>query len=178
MRRDVEPLRDFLVAQSLADQLDHFALASRHAHVLEQSLAAAAFAASAICEKSVSVMRGGSTLSPAATARIVGDKLVKGGVLEYEPGTPAFTNCHDILVRRHEIHDDDLRAARRFADLRATPELSSSPSPASSRTHVGALRSSTSACRSPRRRPARREAGPASPRALRATRRLSSTMAP
>src|SRR5579864_5297295 len=35
MRRDVEPLRDLLVAETFTDQLDHFALAPRHADVVE-----------------------------------------------------------------------------------------------------------------------------------------------
>ena len=45
MRRDIEALGDFLVAQPLANQLDHLALAPRHAHVLEDSLAAVRIAA-------------------------------------------------------------------------------------------------------------------------------------
>ena len=71
MGRAVEPLRDFLVTHSLANQLDHFALAPRHAHVFEHGSRPWASPPRAIWENSVSVMRGGSTLSPAATARIV-----------------------------------------------------------------------------------------------------------
>src|SRR4029078_12421890 len=45
MRRDVEPLSDLLFAQPLANQLDHFTLASRHAHVLEHALTSAGVSA-------------------------------------------------------------------------------------------------------------------------------------
>ena len=79
-----------------------------HADRLERAGAARCTTNCAICEKSVLVIRGGSTRVPAATDANRANEVVERGVLENESGNAGIHELRDLLVDRQEIHDDDV----------------------------------------------------------------------
>ena len=107
MRRDVQPLGDFLVAQPLADEVDDLALAAGHAHVLEHSR----FAFRAGFLGDLRKERLGHPRRQHLLARghrtDGGDELIERRILEHEARHPGIHELDDLLVHREEVHHDD-----------------------------------------------------------------------
>ena len=110
MRGDVEPLGDLLVAEAFADEFDHLGFATRHAHVLEQALAAPPIGLLRDLGEERFRQPRRQHLGARGHRSNRHDELLEAGILEHEAGHPCVHELRDILVHRDEIHHDDLRA--------------------------------------------------------------------
>jgi hypothetical protein len=113
--RDVEPLGDFLVAQSRRDQLLDFLLPLRETHDARPRPAATAPAAVA---RDPRRSGRGRQIRPARDRANRFDDVFGGRVLHDEPVGTAIDELGDILLRGHEVQQDRFRIGRgRFQGL-------------------------------------------------------------
>jgi len=118
VRRDVEPLRDLLVAESRRDQILDLLLSFREPHAAGRRHAAA-HGAGAGDVRTGRVRRGGRgrQIGPARDRANRFHNVLCGRVLHDEAVGAAVDELIDVLLRGNEIHDDRLRVGSRRCEV-------------------------------------------------------------
>jgi hypothetical protein len=118
VNRDVEPLRDFLVAQAVTKKLDDLALPGGEPYRLDRPGPAAADRTPYdLIEQRVRQLRGQHLYAPRDLTNR-SEKLLERGILHHEAGGARAYIVGHVVANRQEPHDDHLRRGYLRMDCR------------------------------------------------------------